>query len=159
MEPSCFQCFVSQSYLTALDADFTCPDCQRQWRPPRDPPPSSSNKTKQTSDDVEEPPELETLEPESQPEAHVFMCSNVWCDYFCESNEQRSYLQVKNMLINHKKSCDLNWKKKRVFQRKGKVGGYFVPQKKKAELKRKANEITMPDNLNANVKLEKLDDL
>ena len=37
----------------------------------------------------------------------------------------------------HKKSCDLNWKKKRVFQRKGKVGGYFVPQKKKAELKRK----------------------
>ena len=101
MEPSCFQCFVSQSYLTALDADFACPDCQRLWRPPRDPPgtQSQSSKNKPVETEEMEPPELETLEPETQPEAHVFMCSNVWCDYFCESNENRSYLQVKNMLI------------------------------------------------------------
>ena len=46
MDFDCFQCFISQQYLTALEADFDCPDCGRHWRVPRDPPPKPSSSFK-----------------------------------------------------------------------------------------------------------------
>lgn len=134
-DSDCLQCYAIHHYLDCMQDDMNCMTCGRIWRVPGLPP----------------------SKPKVKSSTQLHMCPNSWCDYFVEETNDRDIARCKRAIINHGKSCNVNWQNKKVFHRikknNGQTGGRFVTEDKKSELREIEKENA------TSIKTEKLDEL